>query len=175
MRYVYISSTPTSLPTSYLHRCRAAARALQTKSRFRKVDSHFAAILITLPFSFFEISYSLDKIYLISFIKISSNISMTSSDFDVFYVEQVSNEPSPERNNSPNILNSTETSQTYVARMPSVSSIASPESRIFTIDDDSNEPTMPYGFGRQLPIVPPSLNNLNFPPNLLTSSIQWPW
>ena len=49
--------------------------------------------------------------------------------------------------------------------MPSVSSIASPEPQIFTIDDDSNELTMPYGFGRQLPIVPPSLNDLNLPPN----------
>ena len=49
--------------------------------------------------------------------------------------------------------------------MPSVSSIASPEPRIFTIDDDSNELTMPYGFGRQLPIVPESLNDLNLPPN----------
>ena len=49
--------------------------------------------------------------------------------------------------------------------MPSVSTIASPEPRIFTIDDDSNEPTMPYAFGQQLPIVPPSLNDLNLPPN----------
>ena len=40
-----------------------------------------------------------------------------------------------------------------------------PEPRIVTIDDDSNEPTMPYGFGRQLPIVPPSLNDLNLAPN----------
>ena len=94
------------------------------------------------------------------------NISMASSDSDVFYVEQTSNEPSPQRNNSPNILNSTEISQAYAARMPSVSSIASTEPRIFTIDDDSNEPTMPYGFGRQLPIVPPSLSDLNLPPNL---------
>ena len=90
---------------------------------------------------------------------------MASSDFDVFYVEQTSNEPSPQRNNSPNILISTEISQTYAARMPSVSSIASLEPRIFYIDDDSDEPTMPYGFGRQLPIVPPSLNDLNLPPN----------
>ena len=96
----------------------------------------------------------------------SSIISMASSNSDVFYVEQVSSEPSPHGNNSPNILNSTETSQTYGARMPSVSSIASPEPRIFTMDDDSIEPTMPYGFGRQLPIVPPSLNDLNLPPNL---------
>ena len=49
--------------------------------------------------------------------------------------------------------------------MPSVSLIATPEPQIFTIDDDSNEPTMPYGFKRQLPIVPRSLNDLNLPPN----------
>ena len=46
-----------------------------------------------------------------------------------------------------------------------MSSIASPQPQIFTIHDDSNEITMPYGFGRQLPMVPPSLNDLNLPPN----------
>ena len=90
---------------------------------------------------------------------------MVSSDSDVFYVEQISNKPSPQRNNSPNILHSTELSEQHTARMPSVSSIASAEPRIFTFDDNSNEPTMPYGFGWQLPIVPPSLNDLNLPPN----------
>ena len=95
----------------------------------------------------------------------SSNISLDSVDSDVFFVEQISNEPSPQRNNSPNILNSTELSHTHTAGMPSVSSIASPEPQIFTLNDDSNNPTMPYGFGRQLPIVPPSLNDLNLPPN----------
>ena len=49
--------------------------------------------------------------------------------------------------------------------MPSVSPIASPEPQNLTLNDDSNEPTMPYRFGRQLPIVPPSLNDLNLPPN----------
>ena len=49
--------------------------------------------------------------------------------------------------------------------MPSIFTIASPQSHIFTINDDSNEPTIPYGFGRQLPIVPPNLNDLNLPPN----------
>ena len=49
--------------------------------------------------------------------------------------------------------------------MPSISTIASPQPFHFTINDDSNEPTIPYGFGRQLPIVPPSLNDLNLPPN----------
>ena len=90
---------------------------------------------------------------------------MDSDNSDVFYVEQSSNESSPQRHNSPNILNSTETSEHHATRMPSISSIASQEPRIFTIDDDSNEPTMPYAFGQQLPIVPPSLNDLNLPPN----------
>ena len=90
---------------------------------------------------------------------------MASDDSDVFYVEQSSSELSPQRHNTPNIVNSTKISEQHAARMPSISSTASPEPRTFTIDDDSNEPTMPYGFGRQLPIVPPSLNDLNLPPN----------
>ena len=94
-----------------------------------------------------------------------SNISQASDDSDVFYVEQSSTEPSPQRHNTPDIFNSTELSEHHTARMPSVSSIASPQPQIITIIDDSNEPTMPYGFGRQLPIVPPSLNDLNLPPN----------
>ena len=49
--------------------------------------------------------------------------------------------------------------------MISILSIASPEPQIVTIDDDSNEPTIPYGIRRQLLIVPPSLNDLNLPPN----------
>ena len=94
-----------------------------------------------------------------------SNISFDSNDSDVFYVEQISNEPSPQRNNTPDILNSTERSEHHATRMSSISTIASPQLYIFTINDDSNEPTIPYGFGRQLPIVPPSLNDLNLPLN----------
>ena len=95
----------------------------------------------------------------------SSIISLDSTDSDVFYVEQLSDEPSPRRNNSLDIFNSTERSEHQAARMPSISTIASPQPHIFTINDDSNEPSKPYGFGRQLPIVPPSLNDLNLPPN----------
>ena len=95
----------------------------------------------------------------------SSNISLDSTDSDVFFVEQISNEPSPRRDNSLDVLNSTERSEHQAVRMPSTSTIASPQPYIFTINDDSNEPTIPYGFGRQLPIVPPSLNDLNLPPN----------
>ena len=46
-----------------------------------------------------------------------------------------------------------------------ISSVAYPEPRIVTLDSDSNDPTIPYGFGSQQPIVPPSLNDLNLPPN----------
>ena len=73
----------------------------------------------------------------------SSNISLDSTDSDVFYLEQISNEPSPQRNNSPHKLNSTETSEHHAARMPSISTIASPQPYIFTINHDSNEPTIP--------------------------------
>ena len=121
------------------------------------------AILITLPFSFFDISYPLHQ-FIILISKMTSNFSMASDDSDVFYVEQSSSELSPQRHNTPNNLNPTEISEQHRARVPSISSIASPEPRIFTIDDDSSEPTMPYGFGRQLPIVPPSLNDLSLPP-----------
>ena len=95
----------------------------------------------------------------------SFNTLINSENSDVFFVERISNEPSAQRNNSPNILNSTEISHTHTARMPSVSPIASPETQILTIHDDTNEPTMPNGLGRQLPIVPTSLNDLNLPPN----------
>ena len=95
----------------------------------------------------------------------SSNISLDSTDSDVFYVEQISNEPSPQRNNSPDIIKSTERSEPHATRMPSISTIASPQPFIFTINDDSNEPTIPFDFGRQLPIVLPSLNDLNLPPD----------
>ena len=95
----------------------------------------------------------------------ASNLSLNSTDCDVFYVEQSSNDQNIPRPNTPIVLNSTEISGDDTRERISISSIASPEPQIVTIDDDSNEPTMPYGFGRQLPIIPPSLNDLNLPPN----------
>ena len=79
--------------------------------------------------------------------------------------EQSSNDQSIPRPNTPIALNSAEISGDDTREMISISSIASPEPQIVTIDDDSNEPTMPYGFRRQLQIIPPSLNDLNLPPN----------
>ena len=95
------------------------------------------------------------------------NISLDScsTESDVFYVEQTSTEESPIRNNTPVTLNSTEISGAMEREVITISSVASPEPRIVTLDSDSNDPTMPYGFGKQQPIVPPSLNDLNLPPN----------
>ena len=95
----------------------------------------------------------------------ASNISIDLVDSDVFFVEQFSNEPGPQRDNSPKLLNSTELSRTHLREMPTISSVASPEPDFVTLNDNSNEPTMPYGFGRQLSIIPPNLNDLNLPPN----------
>ena len=95
----------------------------------------------------------------------ASNSSLNSTDSDVFYVEQSSNDQSIPRPNTPIVLNSTDISGNDTQEMISISSIASPGPQTVTIDDNSNEPTMPYGFGRQSPFVPPSLNDLNLPPN----------
>ena len=46
-----------------------------------------------------------------------------------------------------------------------ISSVASPEPQIVTIDSHSNQPLFLHVFGTQRPIVPPSLNDLNLPPN----------
>ena len=89
----------------------------------------------------------------------------SSTDSDVFYVEQSSVEGSAIRKITPAILNSTEISGAMEREVITISSVASPEPRIVTPDSDSNDPTIPYGFGSQQPIVPPSLINLNLPPN----------
>ena len=89
----------------------------------------------------------------------------SSTDSDVFYVEQSSPERNPIRNNTPAILNSTQLSGAMEPESKTISSVASPEPQIVTIDSDSNEPTFSYAFGTQHPIVPPSLNDLNLPPN----------
>ena len=95
------------------------------------------------------------------------NISLSSSstDSDVFYVEQSSAEGSPIRHSTPVILDSTTMSGVMEREVITIYSVASPEPRIVTLDSDPNDPTMPYGFGNQYPIVPPSLNDLNLPPN----------
>ena len=91
--------------------------------------------------------------------------SDASTDSDVFQVEHSLAESSPIRNNTPTILNSTGLSGAMEREAITTSSVASPEPQIVTIDSDSNEPTFLYGFVHQNPYVPPSLNDLNLPPN----------
>ena len=94
------------------------------------------------------------------------NLNLNSStDSDVFYVEHSLPETSPIRNNTPAILNSTHLSGAMEPEAKTISSVASLEPQIVTIESDSNEPTFPYAFGTQHPIVPPSLNDLNLPHN----------
>ena len=89
----------------------------------------------------------------------------SSTDSDVFYGEQSSPERSPIRNNTPAILNSTQFSGAMEPESITLFSVASLEPQIVTIDSNANEPTFPYAFGTQHLIVPPSLNDLNLPPN----------
>ena len=92
------------------------------------------------------------------------SLDSCSTESDVFYVKQTSKEGSPIRNNTPAILNSTQISGAMDREVITISSVASPEPRIVTLDSDSNDLTIPNGFGNQQPIVPPSLNDLNLPP-----------
>ena len=94
----------------------------------------------------------------------NSNLN-SSTDSNVFYVDYSSPERSPIRNNTSMILNSTQLSGAMDPETITISSVASTEPQIVTIESDSNEPTFPYAFGAQYPIVPPSLNDLNLPPN----------
>ena len=74
-------------------------------------------------------------------------------------------EASLPRPNTPIVLKSTRMSGNDTQKMISKSSIASPEPHFVIIESDSNEPTILYGFGRPLSYIPPSLNDLNLPPN----------
>ena len=141
-------------------------RELRSVSRLTaRAASRFSNIItfqVTL-----SISSSSKKIQTSSnFIPMYRNLSFTSStDSDVFYVEQSSPERSPIRHNTPAIMNSTQLSGAIDPETITISSVASPEPQIVTIDSDSHEPTFPYAFGSQYPIVPPSLNDLNLPAN----------
>ena len=94
------------------------------------------------------------------------SLDSSSTESEIFYVERSSEEGSPyQRQYIWAILISTELSGAMERETITLSSIASPEPRIVTIDLNSNDPTMTYGVGSQHPIVPPSLNDLNLTPN----------
>ena len=162
LHLIHSNSTLYFLPSVMLSSSAGTSKEIP----LHEIGLSLPAILITLSFTLFRFSCSVNKLFsFLSKFNMSSNISIDSTDSDVFFVEQISTEPNPQRNNSPNFLFSMELSGARTTRMPSISSIASAQPQILTIHEDSNESTMPYGFRRQLPIVPPSLNGLNLPPN----------
>ena len=100
-------------------------RLTSVKSSFFKVTLLISAALKSLKFHQ-------------SFITMCRNPSLNSStDSDVFYVEQSSPERSPIRNNTPAILNSTQLSGAMEPESITISSVVSPEPQIMTIDSDS--------------------------------------
>ena len=92
------------------------------------------------------------------------SLDSSSTESDVFYVQRSSEKSSRIRNNTLAVLNSTELSGAMARETITISSVASPEPRIVTIDSDSNKSTIPYAFGSQHPLGPPNLNDLNIPP-----------
>ena len=92
-------------------------------------------------------------------------LDSSSTELDVFYVERSSEEGGPAWNETLAVLNSSQLSGAMARETITISCVDSLEPQIVRIDSDSNEPTIPYGFGNQHPIVPPSLNDLNLPPN----------
>ena len=77
------------------------------------------------------------------------NNSFNATDSDTFYVEHSSPELSPERNITSEIFNSTELSGAPAIEHINLSSVTSSEPQLIAIHSASNEPSFPYGYGRQ--------------------------
>ena len=166
-QFVYKSSTSVILPIRRLSYVGWNRGNIKASSARRRVPTHFhlclffifkVTLLISAAFNCFKFPLLLITMY--------RNLSLNSTtDSDVSYVEHSSPESSPIRNTTPAILTSTKLSGAMEPEAITISSVASPETQIVTIESDSNEPTFPYAFGTQHPIVPPSLNDLNWPHN----------
>ena len=71
------------------------------------------------------------------------------TDSHVFYVERSLGEQRPTTNDTPEILNSIQLSGALACLTITISSVASSQPQIVTIESHSNEPTMPYSYGRK--------------------------
>ena len=92
-------------------------------------------------------------------------LDCSSTDSCVFYVDCWSTEKSPAQINNLAVRNSTQLSGAMARETITISSVASLEPQIVIIHSDSNEPTIAYVFGDQLPILPVRLNDLSLQPN----------
>ena len=86
-----------------------------------------------------------------------------SEDSDVFSVKQSSGEHSLTKNNTTELLNSSQLSEAMAPEVIVISSVASLKLEIVTIESDSNIVTIPYDFGRQQPVTLFNLIDLNRP------------
>ena len=89
--------------------------------------------------------------------------SFSSTDSDVFYVEQSSGEQNSQRHYTPDILNSTE-----LSGIPATEHIIitnSLEQQIAAIDSNATNPTIFVRLGETRSFNPFSFNDLNLPPN----------
>ena len=93
------------------------------------------------------------------------HLHSSSTEWDDFYVECSSKGGGPIRNNTPPVLIPTQPSGAMAKEILTISSVASPQPQVVTIDSNSNEPTFPNGSGYQHPYVPPSHNDVNLQPN----------
>ena len=127
-----------------------------------------SAVNISFKSSFFEfiLSISVAQQYC-AFIALNQIIPLDSlsTDSDVFYVERSLGEQTSPEHKIPTVHTSMELSRVHVRDLITISPVTSLESNRVTIEPDTNEPTIPYGYGRQHHIIPPSLNNSNLPRN----------
>ena len=93
------------------------------------------------------------------------SITPDSSNSDVFYVERSSGEESTAESNNWNVLNPTNLFGVHARDVIRMSSLASPQLYIVTIESDSTKMKIPYAYGNQQPIIPPSINDLHLPIN----------
>ena len=90
-----------------------------------------------------------------------------------FFVEQLSDQQNPPKISTPEILFSTELSQSHAMEIITVSFVASPKPQIKAIESDSNDPTFPYIYGIQHPLINPSLNDINLSANAFIIPVKW--
>ena len=83
-----------------------------------------------------------------------NSLDSLSAHSDVFYVERSSGEHTSPRPQTPNNLISTELSAVYVKNLITISRITSLEPNIMSIESDTIELTVVYGYGRRYSIFP---------------------
>ena len=136
----------------------------QSTSCLMKLAHYTFVDFIFFKSHFIKFSSSNKTSKFISMFRVNSSVSR-STDSNFYYLEQSSEKHNPIRHNTPEVLYSIQLSGALARELITVSSVASQELQIVRIESNSNEPRTPYGFGRQRPNIPLSLNYLYIPTN----------